>query len=260
MEITRDYLLELDKKRTKLEKEILDLTEYLNGEGMPGVSGPLTDREGFPIQGVDLTAVRTARNRLIILQNDLSNLMKVIEEKMQAFFTNAKVEKVTETVKPIDHTEGIKVQVFEEEKKPQGILRLPFCYVGVVTEGSPAAEAGLQQGDAIVLFDNIVSYGTHNPLQKIAEIINKKADTEIPITVQRRINNIAEYINITIIPHTWSGQGLLGCKLNLEQWIINNIKMNKKTSNVTKHKPSTKGPKGKRISRLSNHYDFLIDV
>jgi 26S proteasome non-ATPase regulatory subunit 9 len=217
MQVSRDYLLELDKKRNQLEKEIFSLTEYLTGEGMPGVSGPLTDREGFPIAGVDLTAVRTARNRLIILQNDLSSLMKLIEENMQAFFSQAKTEKIEKVDKPIDHSEGIKVQVFEEEKKSSSFLRLPFCYVGNVTEGSPAEEAGLMEGDAIVLFDNIVSYGTHgNPLQKVAEIIGKKVDTEIPVVVQRKDGEKTEYVNIKIIPHKWSGQGILGCKLNLE--------------------------------------------
>ncbi len=65
MQGTREYLLELDKKRTELEKEIFDLTDFLNGDGMPGVDGPLIDKEGFPIPNVDLMAVRTARNRLI---------------------------------------------------------------------------------------------------------------------------------------------------------------------------------------------------
>jgi 26S proteasome non-ATPase regulatory subunit 9 len=218
-DVSREYLLDLDKKRTKLEKEIFDLTEYLTQDGMPGVSGPLTDQEGFPLPNIDLTAVRTARNRLIMLQNDLSNLMKIIEQKMQEFFNKAKTEKTETKEKPVDHSEGIKVQVFEEEKKYSNSLKLPFCYVGVVTEGSPAEEAGLRQGDAIVLFDNVLSYGTHtNPLQKIAEIVNKKVDSEIPLVVQRKDEHgTTEYLNIKIVPHIWSGQGLLGCKLNLEQ-------------------------------------------
>jgi len=65
MKGTREYLLDLDKKRLELEKEIFDLTDLLNADGMPGVSGPLIDREGFPIPGIDHMAVRTARNKLI---------------------------------------------------------------------------------------------------------------------------------------------------------------------------------------------------
>lgn len=63
--ISREYLLELDGKKIKLEEEIQQLSDYLNGEGMPGVSGSLIDEEGFPLSGVDLLAIRTARNKLI---------------------------------------------------------------------------------------------------------------------------------------------------------------------------------------------------
>ncbi len=65
MQVNREYLLSLDKKRTEIEKEIFDLTEFLNGPNMPGVNGKLIDNEGFPIQNVDLMAVTTARNKLI---------------------------------------------------------------------------------------------------------------------------------------------------------------------------------------------------
>ncbi len=65
MEINREYLLGLDKQRTKIEDEIMQITNFLNSEGMPGVDGRLIDKEGFPIPNVDIMAVRTARNKLI---------------------------------------------------------------------------------------------------------------------------------------------------------------------------------------------------
>lgn len=65
MKGTREYLLELDKKRLEMEKEIFELTDFLTADGMPGVSGSLIDREGFPLPNVDHMAVRTARNKLI---------------------------------------------------------------------------------------------------------------------------------------------------------------------------------------------------
>ena len=57
MEISRDYLLGLDKQRLKLEDEIMQLTNFLNSEGMPGVDGSLIDREGFPIANVNLIVI-----------------------------------------------------------------------------------------------------------------------------------------------------------------------------------------------------------
>jgi len=65
MQGTREYLLELDKQRTLIEQEIFELTDFLTGEGMPGINGSLIDREGFPIPNVDHMAIRTARNKLI---------------------------------------------------------------------------------------------------------------------------------------------------------------------------------------------------
>jgi 26S proteasome non-ATPase regulatory subunit 9 len=65
MQGTREYLLELDNQRKSMEQEIFDLTDFLNGDGMPGVNGSLIDREGFPIPNVDHMAIRTARHKLI---------------------------------------------------------------------------------------------------------------------------------------------------------------------------------------------------
>jgi 26S proteasome non-ATPase regulatory subunit 9 len=210
MQVSREYLLELDKKRLQIEKEILQLTDYLNSDGMPGISGLLTDRDGFPIPNVDISAVRTARNKLILLQNDLSNLMKIIEEKMQIFFSNKQDINITNKKEEISD-EGIKIQVFEEEKKNNyNILKVPICWIELVNEGSPADEAGLKAGDAIIQFDKI-SYGmTNNPLKNISEVVNKKIDEEINVVVKRKINENVEYINIKLIPHRWSGQGFLG--------------------------------------------------
>ena len=36
MEVSREYLLELDEKRTKIEKDIKALHDYLTAENMPG--------------------------------------------------------------------------------------------------------------------------------------------------------------------------------------------------------------------------------
>jgi 26S proteasome non-ATPase regulatory subunit 9 len=217
MQVSREYLLELDKKRLQIEKEIFDLTDYLTGDGMPGVSGSLIDREGFPLPGIDLTAVRTARNKLIMLQNDLTNIMKIIEEKMSNYFAQKPETQVIEK-KNEDQEEGIKVHVYEEEPVSKtNVLKVPFCWIGMVTEGSPADEAGLLPGDGIIQFDKLTFGMSNNPLKSISEIVNKKIDEPIPVVVKREIEDNVEYIDIKLIPHSWTGQGLLGCKLNLEQ-------------------------------------------
>lgn len=70
----------LMKKKDDLEKSILDITEYLEAPGMPGVKGPLVDSEGFPRSDIDLFEIRKNRNRLACLQTDHVNLMKEIEK------------------------------------------------------------------------------------------------------------------------------------------------------------------------------------
>jgi 26S proteasome non-ATPase regulatory subunit 9 len=217
MQVSREYLLELDKKRSQIEKEIFDLTEYLTSDGMPGVSGPLVDREGFPFPNIDITAVRTARNKLIMLQNDLTNIMKIIEEKMSSFFAQKPQTQIIEK-KIEDLEEGVKVQVYEEEPiSKKNVLKVPFCWIGMVTEGSPSDEAGLLPGDGIIQFDRLIFGISTNPLKSISEIVNKKVDEPIQVVVKRQIEDNVEYIDIKLIPHRWEGQGLLGCKLNLEQ-------------------------------------------
>jgi len=58
----KQKLQELIQKKDGIEKTILDITEYLEGPGMPGVKGPLVDSEGFPRADLDLFEIRKMRN------------------------------------------------------------------------------------------------------------------------------------------------------------------------------------------------------
>lgn len=222
MEITRDSLLSLDNHRKSMEDEIIKITDFLTSPGMPGVTGPLIDREGFPIQGIDHTMIRTERNKLIRLQNDLKGLMLQIEKDMQTFFLKEK-DKIRPIANDIvvDKKEPISIQLFEEDNfKNNDKLKLPFAVVGLVSEGSPAEESGLKPGDSIINFDNIISYGITNPLQKIAEIVRNKENKPIRVEIMRKTNPEIEFeqlevLDIVLTPHKWFGLGLLGCKLNL---------------------------------------------
>lgn len=52
--------------------------------GMPGLSGPLVDAEGFPRADIDIFAVRETRHRLACLRTDYLALQKRIEKHLQA--------------------------------------------------------------------------------------------------------------------------------------------------------------------------------
>lgn len=215
----RQKLLEMDKKRKEMEAEINSLTEYLTGPGMPGVTKPLVDEEGYPLPNLDLYAIRTARVKLIYLQNDLKNLMEEIEVNMADYFSDIKKEKEKEKKEEKkEEEEPISVPVPAEDKKASiSASQEPFAVVSEVTEGSPAEEAGLKEGDAIVSFDNILRKGvSSNPLQTLARICNEKVNKKIPVMVLRKnSNNVLDVSYLNLIPHTWNGRGILGCKLNL---------------------------------------------
>lgn len=56
---------QLVESKDAMEQEIGELMANLTAPGMPGLTGGLVDREGFPLSDVDkLLSVRQARHRL----------------------------------------------------------------------------------------------------------------------------------------------------------------------------------------------------
>ena len=225
MQNKRDELLKLDSERKEIEKEIFKLTEYLTGEGMPGVDGSLVDKEGFPLPNLDLYSIREARHTLIMKQNDLKHLMETIESKMAIYFTEINQNKPQESVfsdkkkEEIDDKEPIAILAPQSKPKftPSSETYEPFATVTEVTSGSPAEESGLIQGDSIISFDTILTKGkSPNPLQTLAKLASDKINQKIPVKIIRKNSEgILEAIDLSLIPHHWSGRGILGCKLNL---------------------------------------------
>ena len=222
----REELLELDKEKKKLEEKIASLTEYLTGPGMPGVDGSLIDRDGFPKPGLDHVTIRTVRHELICTQNDLKNLMEKIEKKMASYFeelNNNKMEEEEEEVKKnnkIGKEETTADACDEDMNKKNNIevnMKEAFAKIVSVENGSPAEEAGLKPDDHIINFNGILYKGvSHNPLITLSEIVKSKIGEEIPMSIVRKNkDNILEMNKIKIIPHTWNGKGVLGCKFQI---------------------------------------------
>ena len=223
----REELLQLDKERMKLEEKIANLTDYLNGPGMPGVEGSLFDKDGFPKPGLDHVTIRTIRHDLICTQNDLKNLMFKIEKKMAAYFEELNNNKKSEEVKE----EPEKNIVNNKEEKPADAvdednnkriemeqnMNEAFAKIVSVENGSPAEEAGLKPEDHIINFNGILYKGvSHNPLITLSEIVKSKIGEEIPISIVRKNkDNILQMEKLNIIPHTWNGRGVLGCKFQI---------------------------------------------
>ena len=223
----REELLQLDKEKMKLEEKIATLTDYLNGPGMPGVEGSLIDKDGFPKPGLDHVTIRTIRHELICTQNDLKNLIFKIEKKMAAYFEELNNNKKSEEVKE----EPEKNIVNNKEEKPTDAvdednnkkmdteqnMNEAFAKIVSVENGSPAEEAGLKPEDHIINFNGILYKGvSHNPLITLSEIVKSKIGEEIPISIVRKNkDNILQMEKLNIIPHTWKGRGVLGCKFQI---------------------------------------------
>jgi predicted nucleic acid-binding Zn-ribbon protein len=88
----RSELQKLDQQKSAIEKEAESLTNRLNGPSFNfiGMSGNLVDEQGFPRGDVDLLEVRKARNRVICLKKDHSDLMMQIEAKLHELHSIAR--------------------------------------------------------------------------------------------------------------------------------------------------------------------------
>jgi 26S proteasome non-ATPase regulatory subunit 9 len=222
----REELLKLDKERKKLEEKIASLTEFLNGPGMPGVDGSLIDRDGFPKPGLDHVTIRTVRHDLICTQNDLKNLMETIEKKMASYFeeiNNKKSQEIEEEPKKniFNNKEEKTTDAVDEEKNKENDMernmKEAFAKIVSVEIGSPAEEAGLKPEDHIINFNGVLYKGvSHNPLITLSEIVKNKIGEEIPVSIVRKNkDNILHMEKLNIIPHTWNGRGVLGCKFQI---------------------------------------------
>lgn len=212
---TKNKLLELDKQRLKLEKEILEITNYLCQDGFPGVDKSLIDEEGFPIPGVDHYEIRRARNQLIRTQNDHKNMMLLIESEMISYFSaekeKVKVEKDNRIIIKEDNKHL--VQVFEDDdnsKVKTNIPKIPFCYIQSLLDNSPAYEAGFREGDAVINFGGI-THVAGNPLEKISNVVKSNLNREVMVEVIHK--NEINPSKLKLVPKTWEGNGVLGCKL-----------------------------------------------
>ncbi|CAE7563083.1 PSMD9 [Symbiodinium natans] len=206
----------LDQEKNRLEAEIKTLYEYLTEDGMPGISGPLVDDEGFPRGDIDLYAVRQARNKYVCAQTDHIEVMKKIEQAITALHAGAKVHVPRSA--PAAPTEG------PPEDEPMGEnqnvlvqvkLAAPFAEIDEVSAGSPAEAAGLRVGDLVCRFGtvNLQDTGDLNAcFNAIRDLVPRSAGTTIPVTVLR--GESPARVELQLTPQQWAGRGLLGCHMN----------------------------------------------
>jgi 26S proteasome non-ATPase regulatory subunit 9 len=192
----QNELRELMSRKDEIEKEIkvhLDLLESQRGVGM---TGPLVDADQFPRSDIDLCAVRQSRHKVICLQNDHKELMKLIESKLHELHAAASQRPDSSSPMEIDGQDGADRE------------HLTFARIDLVDDNSPASAAGLQVGDEIVQFGS-VSNANFTGMQSIASIVQHSQGKSLPVLVRR--NGLS--VRLSVTPNTWSGRGLLGCHI-----------------------------------------------
>lgn len=177
--------------KTDIELQLATLIDMLTESFGADMSTSLLTDDGFPRNDIDVVSIRLVRVRIVRLKNDHKSVLQLIQDKLQELFANQEPLKVTETA-PVDHQKLV-----------------PFAVVTEITENSPAAVAGLQLQDKIVVFDDIHA-GNHDKLRAVAHRLKARQEQEVPVQVIRDENKL----ELQLVPSdSWSGAGLLGCRL-----------------------------------------------
>jgi Nas2 N_terminal domain len=120
--------------------------------------------QGYPRADVDLYKVRTLRQEHIRLQNDAKALFKELAEAVNAVHESAARAGTASagSAQRSDAADMTRASRAASAHAPQGgtgtfNVAQPFATVTSVAAASPAVEAGLQQGDQICRFGDVVA-------------------------------------------------------------------------------------------------------
>nr|CAB3265248.1 26S proteasome non-ATPase regulatory subunit 9-like [Phallusia mammillata]CAB3265249.1 26S proteasome non-ATPase regulatory subunit 9-like [Phallusia mammillata] len=190
-----EYLKGLIKQKDDIEIEIQAWFDILKSQGDVGMDAALVDAEGFPRNDIDIVQVRTARNKIICLQNDHKSLMKQIENGLVEFHSQNAGKKAAPT--------PIASQQTSTDAQMQ-----PFAAIDLISRESPAEKAGLKIGDVLVQFGS-VSKRNFTGMATIANVVQHSKDKTVNVTVIRD----EQRVSISLVPRQWEGRGLLGCNI-----------------------------------------------
>ncbi|CAB1120204.1 unnamed protein product [Ectocarpus sp. CCAP 1310/34] len=228
-EALRKELVVLQAQRDALELEADAIASELkspgaNGEAPVGVKGALVDADGFPLAGFDLFNVREKRHRFNCIQTDHKAVMSRIEKSLHALH-DARLARptplptafsVTAATPPASSLIGM-----DSAAAAADMSLAPIAKVNQVSEGSPASAAGLAVGDLVLRFGH-VDISHPKGLGGVVDVVREKEGQEVPVTVLRTTSVSGEggsvgtgggVRELTLVPKTWSGRGLLGVHL-----------------------------------------------
>ncbi|CAH9087591.1 unnamed protein product [Cuscuta europaea] len=204
--------IKLMEQRSSVELEMNAIIQRLCCPDGPGLSGNLTDSEGFPRADIDIPAVRADRHRLAELRNDHKDLTEKMEKYIQVLHssrlssTPSTTQDSGSNVTPnFIGTTSTSISAMDVDM----VVSRPFALIDEITEASPAAEDGLQLGDQVVKFGNVEN--GDNLLQRLAAESQKNQGRAITVVVLRQ----GLSVNLSVMPRPWLGRGLLGCHFRI---------------------------------------------
>ena len=85
-----------------------------------------------------------------------------------------------------------------------------FALIDQVFRGSPAEECGIKEGDKILEFGSLNAETITTDFREIVSLVQNSVGRPIRVRVKRGL----DFVSVDLVPHTWSGRGLLGCHLS----------------------------------------------
>jgi 26S proteasome non-ATPase regulatory subunit 9 len=218
-EALRDRVKALYAERETLESEMASISERLSAPGAPGLRGALVDREGFPIPGVDLYAVRADRGRYATLRNDHVALTAEVERAIADLHASAPSSSGRHADASAPAASAPAASAPAAPSRPPVVAApspgsspgIPFAIIDDVTPGSPAHDAGLAVGDRVVAFGGVTAERnpSSDPLPAVAARLAACENVPVPALVIRR----GARVEVQVTPRRWGGRGLLGCHM-----------------------------------------------
>ncbi|XP_063977549.1 26S proteasome non-ATPase regulatory subunit 9 [Diachasmimorpha longicaudata] len=201
LEEAKTRVLNLMKEKDKIEGELTELKGILDKNHV-GMLEALVDSEGYPRADIDVYQVRHARAKIICLQNDYKALMKRIEAGL------TEIHSVGKACPPETSSSSSPRSVSTTPVQDTLSPGEPFLRVNLVSEGSPAEQAGLRINDLVTEFGSI-NFQNFGSLKDIGDLVAHSLNKSVIVKVKRR----SDYVVLTLVPKPWTGKGLLGCNI-----------------------------------------------
>ena len=219
------YVHIINLVRTKRTIGISTCTAELKQRNVT-MTSPLVDADGFPLPGLDIAAVRTARQQIRMLTNDRqkidAQLKALLECALGQKSSTGTASAAGDTMRmrndarssdtPMDvdaHTTAPVSTADDTRHTDTPVVQPRPIAVRSVSPESPAAAAGLKAGDTLTAFGDL----QHVTSAHFSQLASQVRDgVSIPVGVERIADDGRKVLlTLTLTPSsTWGGRGMLG--------------------------------------------------